>query len=547
MRSGARVAVVGGVFLVVAGGVGYGGYNLYNGLTGGDGKGGADARTASAPGRTGPPSAEEITGAAKEFLAAWAEGNGPRAAQLTNNAVDAEPLLTGFREKAHITKAVITPGTPVGAKVPFTVKATVSYEGASKPLSYASELTVVRGVTTGKALVDWKRSVVHPKLAKNASLTTAKASAPPIKAVDKDGVELTAQKYPSLEPVLNALRKKYGEKAGGTPGVELAITSTDKNVPDQTLLTLAKGKEGTLQTYLDAGAQDAAEKAVKQFAKASVVAVEPSSGRIRAVANNPVTEFNTALQGAQAPGSTMKIVTSAMMLDKGLATGANAPVECPATVDWERTFHNLKDFSLGQTTLQRAFARSCNTTFIKPVKPLGADSGTALGETARKYFGIGLEWQAGVVTRDGSVPDSAGSETAASYIGQGRIQMNALNMASIAATVKGGAFRQPVIVPQDLDGRELATATPLPGGMAGALQQLMRAGATGEGTGARAMASVGGSKGAKTGSAEVDGQGDSNSWFTGYADDLAAAAVVQSGGHGGDSAGTAVARVLNGR
>ena len=61
------------------------------------------------------------------------------------------------------------------------------------------------------------------------------------------------------------------------------------------------------------------------------------------------------------------------------------------------------------------------------------------------------------------MPESTGSETAASYIGQGRIQMNALNMASISATVKGGAFKQPLIVPLALDGREPATAQPLPG------------------------------------------------------------------------------------
>ncbi|MEU0374098.1 penicillin-binding transpeptidase domain-containing protein [Streptomyces sp. NPDC006283] len=545
MRSGAKVAIVGGVFAVVAGGVGYGGYNLFNGLTGSGGGTNAGTKSDTGPRKTGPPSADEIEDTAKDFLAAWAEGRGPQAAQLTNNATEAEPLLSGYGEQAHVTKAVITPGAAVGAKVPFTVEATVSYEGTSKPWSYSSELTVVRGLTTGKALVDWQPSVVHPKLTKGTSLVTAEAAAPPIKAVDKNGVELTAEKYPSLAPVLGTLREKYGDKAGGTPGIELAITSSDEHMPDQTLLTLTKGKEGTLQTYLDAGAQAAAEKAVKKYSKASVVAIEPSTGRIRAVANNPVTEFNTALQGAQAPGSTMKIVTAAMMLDKGLVNGPNSPVECPATVVWEREFHNLKDFSLGNTTLKRAFARSCNTSFIKPVKPLGADAGNALGDTARKYFGIGEEWQAGVVTRDGSVPASTGSETAASYIGQGRIQMNALNVASIAATVKGGVFRQPVIVPQSLDDRQLARATPLPGSMAGTLRQLMSAAATGEGTAAGAMAPVGGVKGAKTGSAEVDGQGDSNSWFTGYADDLAAAAVVDSGGHGGDAAGPVVAAVLN--
>lgn len=546
MRSGAKVAVVGGVFAVVATGVGYGGWNLWNGITGGD-DGGGGVSTQSAPKKTGPPDAEEIEKTAADFLAAWASGEGATAAQLTNNAAVAEPLITGYSASAHVTKAVIEPGEAVGAKVPFTVKATVEYAGVSKPLAYSSSLTVVRGLTTGRPLVDWQPSVIHPELTEGTSLVTSEASAPPIKAVDKDGVELTEEKFPSLKGVLAELRQKYGAKAGGVAGVELAVVSADKAVPDKPLLTLTEGKEGKLETYLDAGVQAAAEKAVKRYGKASVVAVEPSTGYIRAVANNPAQGFNTAFGGAQAPGSTMKIVTAAMMLDKGLVSGPGSKVECPPTITWEREFHNLKDFDLGTTTFQKAFAHSCNTTFIKPVKPLGTGAGTALGETAKKYFGIGEEWQTGVKTWDGSVPASSGAETAASYIGQGKIQMNALNMASIAATVKGGAFRQPLIVPQSLDDRPLAPTRQLPGGMAATLRQLMAAAATGEGTGARAMAPVGGSKGAKTGSAEVDGQGSSNAWFTAYAGDLAAAAVVDSGGHGGDSGGDVVARVLNAR
>lgn len=552
MRSGAKVAVVGGVFLVVAGGVGYGGYNLYNGLTGGDGGGGgAYAKSASAPKKTGPPSADEVDKAAKDFLAAWVGGNAPQAAQLTNNAVEAAPLLGGYREQARVSKAVITPGTAVGARVPFTVSATVTYEGKSKPWSYASELTVVRGQTTGRALVDWSPTVVHPKLTKGDSLATDKATTPPIKAVDRNGVELAAEKYPSLGPVLDQLRKKYGEDAGGTPGIELAIKSADQNVPDQTLLTLTKGKEGRLQTTLDAGVQAAAEVAVKKYGQASVVAVTPSTGAIRAIANSPAGGFNTAVQGAQAPGSTMKIVTAAMMMDNGVVSGPGSAVECPPTVQWEGvTFHNLDDFDIPNGTLKDSFRRSCNSAFIKAIKPLSAKgiAGTALGDTARKYFGIGLDWQTGIVTRDGDVPQSAGAETAASYIGQGKITMNALNMASITATAKHGRFLQPVIVSPSLDNRELATAQPLPGTIAQSLREMMRATAAGVGTGATAMSVVGGSdKGAKTGSAEIDGQGKSNSWFTGYADDLAAAAVVQSGGHGSDAAGPVVAQVLRAR
>lgn len=540
MRGGAKVAIVGGVFVLVAGGLGYGVYDVV--LGGGD-AGGTESASASSKVRTGPPGKDEIKETAEGFLKAWASGDATAAARLTNNESVAEPLLTGYAEEAHVTKAVITPGPAVGTKVPYTVKATVSYDGKSKPWSYASELTVVRGLTTGKALVDWQPTVIHPQLTEGASLRTGESATAAIEAVDHDGKVLDKETYPSLGPILDSLREKYGDKAGGSPGIETWIEPEDEAAANTTLLTLAKGKPGKLRTTLDAGAQAAAEKAVKQFGGASVVAVKPSTGSIRAVANNPATGFNAAMQGKQAPGSTLKIVTAAMLLEKGLVT-ANGATECPREVLYQgRTFHNLDHFELpGSSSFTTSFARSCNTAFIKLIDDTKDDS--ALPKEARDVFGIGLDWKSGISSFDGSVPDETGGEAAAQYIGQGTVQMNALNIASITATARTGTFHQPVIVPQSLDGRQLATASrSLSQNVTRQLNDMMRATAS-WGTGKAAMATVGGDKGAKTGSAEVDGQGTSNSWFTGFSNDLAAAAVVQSGGHGGDAAGPVVAAVL---
>ncbi|MFI5653965.1 penicillin-binding transpeptidase domain-containing protein [Streptomyces anulatus] len=541
MRSGAKVAVIGGVFVLMAGGIGYGAYSMLGDTAGGDG--GTRSASESSKVKTGPPSAEEIAETSKDFLDAWAAGDAAAASLLTNNESGSEPVLASYGEDARIGKVKITPGPAVGTKVPYTVKATVSYDGKSKPLAYASELTVVRGLTTGKALVDWAPTVVHPQLTEGATLRTGEASTPTIEAVDHNGKVLTKEKYPSLGPILDTLREKYGESAGGSPGIETWIEPADETQPDVNLLTLAKGKPGKVQTTIDAGAQEAAERAVKKYAQASVVAVKPSTGAIRAVANNPATGFNTAMQGKQAPGSTLKIMTAAMLLEKGLVT-ANGAAECPKEARYyTRTIHNLDRFSLPDgSTFTQSFARSCNTAFVKLIDDVDDDS--ALAKEAREVFGIGLDWKSGVVTTDGSVPEEVQGEAAAQYIGQGTVQMNALNMASITATARTGTFRQPVIVPQSLDNRQLATATrSLSPSVTQQLTTMMRATAA-WGTGAKAMASVGGDKGAKTGSAEVDGQDTSNSWFTGFSDDLAAAAVVQTGGHGGDAAGPVVAEVL---
>ncbi|GLJ87541.1 penicillin-binding transpeptidase domain-containing protein [Streptomyces poonensis] len=538
MRKGAKAAIVGGVFAVMVGGAGYGAFNVVAALNG-------DAGAGSPVVKTGPPDADEVRETSEAFFAAWEKGDMSTAASLTDYAGQAGAVLAAYRDNAYIRDVRITPGTTTGRTVPFSVKATVEYEGKSKELAYDSELSVVRGKTTGKALVDWEPSVVHPELRDGDTLVTGEASAPPIKAVDRDGTELTEEKYPSLGPILDALREKYGEQAGGEPGIELSIRrggAAAEDTADTTLLTLAEGRAGRLPTTISAGAQAAAEKAVQKYAESSVVAVQPSTGEVLAVANHREDAFNAAFLGQLAPGSTMKIVSAATLIDNGITT-ADGPAPCPPDATWQSaTFHNLKGMTPNeQATLSESFARSCNTAFVKYADEVKVDS---LTREAEDRFGLGRnDWKVGIPSFDGSVPASGGPDTAANMLGQGKVQMSPLNMASVTATVVTGRFRQPVIVPQNLDDRELATAQGLSAGTAQQLRQMMNRTAT-SGTGAAAMSKLSGDIGAKTGSAEVDGQEKSNSWFTGYRDDMAAAAMAQEGGHGGDVAGPIVAAVL---
>ncbi|WP_405881877.1 penicillin-binding transpeptidase domain-containing protein [Streptomyces sp. NBC_01136] len=540
MRKGAKAAVIGGVFAVMVGGAGYGAFNVLSALSS-DGGSGANGPAAV---KTGPPSSAEVKETSTKFLAAWEQGDAAKAAAYTNYATAAESLLTGYSADAHLTGVKITPGAPTGASVPFSVKATVSFEGKSKPFSYASHLTVVRGKTTGKALVSWDPSVVHPDLKEGDTLVTGESASPPIEAVDRNNVVLTKEKYPSLGPILDALREKYGDTAGGTAGIELAIHHATEGEGDTSLVTLTKGKPGKVHTTLSASAQAAAEKAVAQFAESSVVAVKPSTGEVLAVANHRKDGFNAAFQGTLAPGSTMKIITAAMLIDNGVTT-MNGPAPCPQTATWQsQTFHNLTGLVPNEkASLANSFARSCNTAFVKLIdeKPLTDESLTTEAQTR---FGLGQNnWKTGIPSFDGDIPASGGPDRAANAIGQGQIQMSPLNLASVTATVVTGSFRQPVIVSPKLDNRELATAKGLPSGTAAQLRSMMNLTAT-SGTAAQVMAGLSGNIGAKTGSAEVDAQSKSNSWFTGYRGDIAAAAMTQGGGHGVDAAGPIVAAVL---
>lgn len=281
--------------------------------------------------RTGPPSADEVRETSEKFFAAWEKGDSATASSYTNNAVDAGKVFGSFVDTARIDDVKIEPGRPTGTggrTVPYSVEATVSYQGKSKELAYKSRLTVVRGKTTGRALVDWQPSVVHPELKDGDTLFTGEAAAPPIEAVGRNGEVLTKEKYPSLGPILDTLRERYGADAGGTPGVELGILRTTTNAGDTTLLTLAKGRAGKLETTISARAQAAAEKAVKKYAESSVVALQPSTGQVLAVANNREDGFNAAFQGELPPGSTMKIVTAAMLIDNGV-TSMNGPAPVP--------------------------------------------------------------------------------------------------------------------------------------------------------------------------------------------------------------------------
>ncbi|MFJ3985114.1 penicillin-binding transpeptidase domain-containing protein [Streptomyces fungicidicus] len=542
-RRRTRPAVLGGAIAVVVGGAGFGAYAL---LGGGDGDG---TRTSSAQQaenvRTGPLSASEVTGAAERFLTAWQAGKVGEAAAATDDPKAATALLTSYAKDARIEDLTLTAGARTGGKVPFAVKGTVSYDEAGKPLAYDSALTVVRRAGDGEPRVSWQPSVVHPEMKDGDKLVTGEAGTPPVKALDRDGGELTTADYPSLGSVLDGLREKYGEKAGGEAGVELRIVrgkeSKKAELSDKTLLELSEGTPGTVKTTLSPSLQAAAEAQVTKKDRASLVVIRPSTGEILAVANSSH-GFNTAFLGSLAPGSTMKVITSSLLIEKGLAS-MDEKHPCPKYFSyggWK--FQNDDKFQIKDGTFKASFARSCNTAFISQAPELEDDD---LTKQAQEVFGLSRnDWQVGVPTFDGSVPVQTKAPMAASLLGQGGVRMNPLNMASVSATVQSGVFRQPYLVSPDVDGRKTATASrTLSAGTLAQLREMMSYTAS-YGTAAEAMAGVSGERGAKTGSAEVDGQKKPNGWFTAYRGDLAAAGVVQRGGHGGSTAGPLVAALL---
>ncbi|MFF1810100.1 penicillin-binding transpeptidase domain-containing protein [Streptomyces sp. NPDC058251] len=543
-RKTKQPAVLGGVIAVVVAGGAFGAYSLYGGGAAAEDRASTTADHKAV--KKGPPSAAEVRTTSAAFLTAWQSGDIAKAAAATDDSAAATTALTGYTKDAHLTGVTLTSGKRSGAAVPFTVKATVTYQGKSKPLTYESKLTVVRRAKDGVPLVGWKASVVHPDLQDGDRLVTGESGTPPITALDRNGAELTTAKYPSLGTVLDGLREKYGKTAGGKAGIELRVVRKAakkgaQKTPDKTLVTLSEGTPGTVKTTLSPTLQADAEQQVAAESKASVVVIRPSTGEILAVANTGH-GFNTAFQGSLAPGSTMKVITASLLFDKGLAS-ADKPHPCPKTATyggWK--FHNDDDFEIKNGTFKASFARSCNTAFITQAKKLENDD---LTKQAQQVFGLSMNnWAIGVPSFDGSVPVQSAAQMAASLMGQGGVRMNPLNMASVAATVQSGTFHQPYLVSPSVDHRTLATASrTMSASTLSQLREVMQYTAA-AGTAAQAMSGLGPDYGAKTGSAEVDAQDKPNGWFTAWKGDLAAAGVVQQGGHGGDTAGPIVAALL---
>ncbi|MGM0362232.1 penicillin-binding transpeptidase domain-containing protein [Streptomyces griseoaurantiacus] len=549
-RKGRGQLVVGAVAAVAVVGGTLAAYSAYGGASGDRTAATADHKAV----KKGPLSASEVRRAATAFLTAWQGGKDGRAAAATDAPEAAKAALTGYHKDAHLTDLALTRGKRSGATVPFGVKATVSYKGKAKPLAYRSKLTVVRRTEDGEPVVGWRPSVLHPALEDGDRLVAGPAGTPPIKAVDRSGGELTTEKYPSLGTVLDGLREKYGRTAGGKAGIELRIVrkaakgsgkktggAAEDKTPDKTLVTLTEGTPGTVRTTLDAALQAEAERQVLTKAKSSVVLLRASTGEILAVANQSH-GFNVALQGSLAPGSTMKIISSTLLFEKGLAS-AEKPHPCPKYSSyggWK--FQNDDKFSIQGGTFKASFARSCNTAFISQAKKLDDDDLTGV---AQQVYGLGRNnWAIGVPSLDGSVPVQSGAQMAASLIGQGGVRMNPLNMASVVATAKTGVFHQPYLVAPSVDHRTLAKADrAMSASVQAQLKEVLRYTAA-AGTAAEAMAGLGPDDGAKTGSAEVDNQDKPNGWFTAWKGDLAGAGVVLAGGHGGDTAGPIVAALL---
>ncbi|MFE4516859.1 penicillin-binding transpeptidase domain-containing protein [Kitasatospora sp. NPDC056783] len=577
MRSGAKIGIITGVSIAVLAGGGYGVYSLVG--DSGGGSGAKKPRTVVAE----PPTTEQAAAGMKDFLTAWQAGDIAKAASLTDDPAAATTALTAFRDQVKPSALTLTPfgettqqvfsaatGTPAPPAKPsagasatpgaddtpsatatpgptgklMSYKARAEFAGTSRVWDYQGFLGVVK-MSDNTPAVHWAPSVIHPHLSGNETIAVQPVFAPPSTVVDRNGkpiqgTSITAALMSTLQDNANKLLPADPAKDQDA-GSAVVVSDPSGKGPQDKLFTIVEPKPGKpFKVTIDNTLQAAAEKAMTDLGgkPGSIVAVEPSTGQVLAFANSPATGQNRAFTGLLAPGSTMKIVTSAALLENGI--NPDTVVACPEKSSNAVAIPNDFPGAFPNNTLQQDFMVSCNTAFIN--QGLTSLKPDTLSGTAKDVFGIGLEWKTGLPNADGKVPATPGSkdEQAMNYIGQGKVQMNPLAIASITATVQSGAFKQPILVaglPQQAATRQISPD------VAAKLRAMMNATATG-GTASQVMAGITDNAGAKTGSAEVQGASVTNSWFTAFRGNLAVAAEVQGGGHGVDAAGPAVASIL---
>ena len=319
-----------------------------------------------------------------------------------------------------------------------------------------------------------------------------------------------------------------------------------------------KPQEGNdVVTNLDPEAQRVALAGLQAVGFGGVVAIEPSTGRVKVAASNPPYDpnlvpehleelnqdptsplFNRATQGQYPPGSTFKVVTAAAGLDSGAITPETA-INAPGTLEVQgQPLANDFNQDWGSITLDTALTNSVNTWFAQLGEKVGQ-------ETLFEYmeaFGFGTKPPIDLPSEQLSSSGVFDTETrellgrgdpvdiARVAIGQERLAVTPLQMAEVAAAVaNGGHQMKPQIWSRvvDPDGRVTKRldpsqySQPMSEQTAAELTTAME-GVVNEGTGTNA-AIPGVPVAGKTGTAETPfnetcGGGDLNqAWFIGFA------------------------------
>ncbi|MGQ7312681.1 peptidoglycan D,D-transpeptidase FtsI family protein [Microbacterium arabinogalactanolyticum] len=356
---------------------------------------------------------------------------------------------------------------------------------------------------------------------------------------------------------------------------ELSGTTSNSLVAEIERILSGQPQQGlSVKLTMNANAQRAAWDAL-QGLQGAVVAIEPSTGRILAMASTPGFDtnklavhdakavntehdalvadptkplYNRAIAGnLNPPGSTFKLVVASAALNSGKYTlDSTLPNPARYTLPGTSTeISNASGTTCGEgetTTIAQAIIRSCNI----PMAELAAELGDkAIRETAEKY-GFNSEFAIPLKATPSKYPEGLNDpQTALTGFGQGQVTATPLQMAMVAAGIaNGGAVMKPrmvdAVIRDDFSVYKQYTDEAfdqaMPTDQAKALTSVMVQGVSaGAATGARID---GVDVAGKTGTAQ-NGSNPYTLWFTGFAPaenpKVAVAVVVEDGGGRGRS------------
>jgi hypothetical protein len=502
---------------------------------------------------TGSSASQDAQQTVGAFLRAWDAGELRKAANYTNRPAIARAALKAFGTGLHLRTLTSTAGTATAVSpgsatpretVTYAASATVAASGGSAVSGtwhYHASLVAYQGKQSQYWYIAWAPADLAPNLTSATHLAAVSVAPRVTSVVDAGGSDLHGFGDPGLNNVATAL--EAGAPPGhGSPGLNVELqTATGKPLAGSQAVVVAPKNVAGLATTIDGTAEQAAQAAVGLHKNSSMVVLQPSTGKILAIANNA--GFNDfALTAAVAPGSTMKTVTSTALFNAGVLS-PTSDVKCPKTFTIQGiTYHNDQGESEpASTPFITDFAQSCNNAFSTQWEHL---TNGRLAETARNYFGLDQKWNIGLGNESASyfnAPASAsGSELAQEAFGEGSLTASPLAMASIAATIATGQFRQPYLAA----GGPLVTAKPLPATTDAWMKEMMRAVVT---SGTAASIGFGPDVYAKTGTADIEHQGQPNSWLIAFdpSRDVAVACLVLDAGYGAQFAGPEVKAFLD--
>lgn len=327
-------------------------------------------------------------------------------------------------------------------------------------------------------------------------------------------------------------------------------------------------------TTLNTDLQQTAHDALGRY-KGAVVVMEVTTGKILAMVSKPDFDPNTiaedwkqlstseesvllnrATQGAYAPGSVFKLVTTLAFMrdDKNYA---DYSYNCTSEISYEETtIHCAKNKVHGMQDLMISLANSCNTSY--------SSIGLGLNMSQYKKTAKDLLFNAALPSvlpyRQSSFrldENSRASEIMMTAIGQGKTQVSPYHMALIAAGIaNGGILMEPYLVDRVVShtGSEITKNMPkkyaqlMTSGEATQLKKYMQA-VVDFGT-AGALKNDDYTVAGKTGTAEYSSDKEKvHSWFMGFTNmdnpEIAISVVIESADNSGMSAVSVAKKVLN--